>query len=172
MFLPCISYPREDGRAASTAIYTTNSAAQPGHASRRFLGSRESVGPVIESRRVGPAFEFDFLLPNETQITHLFLHSSHVFVNTGLTSTTGVPSIASSGATRNFNPSISSTFTRCNPNGFGRSGDRVANTPISGLFLSAPGCTFITLRRPSCSQVIKIISSPVAIPSTHFANFR
>ena len=50
---------------------------------------------------------------------------------TGLTSTTGVPSMASIGPIRNRVPEISRTVTRCSPNGFGRCGDRVVNTPAS-----------------------------------------
>jgi len=54
--------------------------------------------------------------------------------NTGFMSTTGVPSTASRGLTRRRVVSaISNTRTRCNPMGFGRSGDRVAKTPVKGL---------------------------------------
>ncbi len=52
--------------------------------------------------------------------------------STGLMSTTGVPSMASIGATRNRCSATSNTVTRCSPTGLGRSGDRVANTPVSG----------------------------------------
>ena len=48
------------------------------------------------------------------------------------TSTTGVPSIASSGPTRRLVPSIDRIVTRCRPSGFGRCGERVAKTPVSG----------------------------------------
>jgi hypothetical protein len=59
----------------------------------------------------------------------------------GLISMTGVPSIASIGPTLNRSPEISNTFTRCSPTGLGRSGERVAKTPVSGAFGSDPGCT-------------------------------
>ena len=85
-------------------------------------------------------------------------------------STTGVPSIASSGPTRNRKPSLSKILTRCRPIGLGLSGDRVPNTPVNGLFMSLPGCTFITVRRARCSHVSKITSSPTATRSKHFAN--
>jgi hypothetical protein len=53
--------------------------------------------------------------------------------NTGLMSTTGVPSSASRGSTRKRTDSaISNTRTRCSPMGFGRSGERVAKTPFRG----------------------------------------
>jgi hypothetical protein len=62
-------------------------------------------------------------------------------------STTGVPSIASSGPTFNSRPTISSTVTGCEPSGFGRSGDRVAKTPVSGALVSPRGCVFRTSRK-------------------------
>src|SRR5712671_4069961 len=74
-------------------------------------------------------------------------HPSADRESTGLISTTGVPSIASNGPTLISRPEISSTRTRCNPSGFGRSGDRVAKTPHS-TFLFPRGCTFKTSRRP------------------------
>ena len=40
----------------------------------------------------------------------------------------------------------SRSVTRCSPTGFGRSGDRVANTPVSGLRGSLRGCTSSTWR--------------------------
>src|SRR5258705_7195032 len=62
--------------------------------------------------------------------------------STGLRSTTGVPSIASIGPTLTLVPAISRTVTRCRPNGLGRSGDRVAKTPVRGLAWSLRGCVF------------------------------
>lgn len=50
----------------------------------------------------------------------------------GLMSTTGVPSTASIGPIRRRFPAIRFTVTGWRPSGFGRSGDRVANTPVSG----------------------------------------
>src|SRR6267154_1333169 len=82
--------------------------------------------------------------PTKAQAT---THQSADRESTGLISTTGVPSIASSGPTLISRPEISSTFTRCSPSGFGRSGDRVAKTPHS-TFLFPRGCTFKTSRRP------------------------
>ena len=52
--------------------------------------------------------------------------------NAILTSITGVPSIASRPATRKVRGPASSTVTVCRPMGFGRSGERVAKTPVMG----------------------------------------
>ena len=57
-------------------------------------------------------------------------------------SATGVPSIASIGPTLIRFPTISRTVTRCNPNGFGLSGDRVEKTPASGELRSLRGMDF------------------------------
>ena len=57
----------------------------------------------------------------------------------GLTSSTGVPSTASRSRTRTALPSTATTSTRWRPIGFGRSGERVANTPISGRSVSPRG---------------------------------
>src|SRR5262249_13195360 len=55
-----------------------------------------------------------------------------------LRSMIGVPSIASSASTRTVvAPSSPVTVTRCTPIGFGRSGERVRKTPVSGM-LSSP----------------------------------
>src|SRR5712675_1499242 len=92
-------------------------------------------------------------------------HPSANRESTGLISTTGVPSIASSGPTLISRPEISSTFTRCSPSGFGRSGERVAKTTHS-TFLFPRGCTFKTSRRPWCSHVSTTISVLTSIPSS------
>jgi hypothetical protein len=85
--------------------------------------------------------------------------------STGLISTTGVPSITSIGPIRNrFLPTFR-TVTRCSPSGFGRSGDRVANTPASARCESERGWTWRTSRRPWCSQVTTKSSSPLQILS-------
>ena len=80
--------------------------------------------------------------------------------STGLTSTTGVPSIASSGRTRIRRSSTSTTSTRCRPIGFGRSGERVLKTPRSGTLGSSRGWTAWMSRSASCSQVRTRRSSP------------
>jgi hypothetical protein len=49
-------------------------------------------------------------------------YASAPWASTGLTSMTGVPSMASIGPIRNRIPQISRTVTRCSPNGFGRCG--------------------------------------------------
>ena len=55
-------------------------------------------------------------------------------------SITGVPSIASRPRTVSQRSSWTSrTSTRCSPIGFGRSAERVANTPVSGLPGVVPG---------------------------------
>jgi hypothetical protein len=79
-------------------------------------------------------------------------------------SITGVPSIASNGPILSRFPAISRTVTRCNPIGLGRSGDRVANTPVKGWLLSERGCVFKMLRWLLCNHVSKIISSPAVMP--------
>ncbi len=84
-------------------------------------------------------------------------------------STTGVPSIASIGPTRNRVLTILLMVTGCRPIGFGRSGDRVAKTPQRRFCGSDRGWTFIVSRRASCSHVITIISSPAFRPSRHSA---
>ena len=73
-------------------------------------------------------------------------YASAQSTRTGLTSTTGVPSMASIGPIPNRVPEISRTVTRCSPNGFGRCGDRVVNIPASGISGSPRGCTLSTSR--------------------------
>ena len=75
-------------------------------------------------------------------------------------SITGVPSMASIGPMRSRFPCIARTTTGCRPSGFGLSGDRVANTPVSRRRGSDRGCTCRTLRRARCSQVTMMSSSP------------
>ena len=58
---------------------------------------------------------------------------------TGLTSTIGVPSSASRFRTSTLMPSIAEISTLCNPTGFGRSAERVLNTPRSGFAGSSRG---------------------------------
>jgi len=48
----------------------------------------------------------------------------------------------------------------------GRSGDRVANTPVSGRLGSDRGWTFRVSRRARCNQVRTMTSSPTANPSS------
>jgi hypothetical protein len=79
-------------------------------------------------------------------------------------STTGVPSIASSGPTFSLRPAISRTVTRCNPEGFGLSGDMVPKTPVSGRLFTSLGCSVKRSRRASCNQVTTMISWPTSIP--------
>lgn len=62
-----------------------------------------------------------------------------------MTSTPGVPSMASIGPIRNRVPEISRTVTRWSPNGFGRSGEHVANTPASGFPGSPRGCEHVAI---------------------------
>ena len=81
-------------------------------------------------------------------------------------STTGVPSIASIGPIRMRFPAILRIVTGWRPSGFGRSGDRVANTPVRGRFGSERGCTFNTSRFDRCSQVMTMIWSPTRSPSS------
>ena len=70
--------------------------------------------------------------------------------------------MASIGPIRSRRPLIERTVTGCRPSGFGRSGDRVANTPVSGFRGSDRGRTFKTSRRPWCSHVITMTLSPAA----------
>jgi len=83
--------------------------------------------------------------------------------DTGLMSTTGVPSIASIGPTYRRPGFIFKTFTRWSPSGLGRCGDRVENTPVTGRDRSFRGWTLITSLSARCSQVITMISSPTCI---------
>src|SRR5262249_30248165 len=55
---------------------------------------------------------------------------------TGLTSTTGVPSIASRASTSIRSPSRAMMLARCRPMGFGRLGEQVLNTPVRGWLMS------------------------------------
>jgi hypothetical protein len=73
---------------------------------------------------------------------------------------TGVPSIASSGPTRIRCFSTASTRTRWSPTGFGRSGERVEKTPVSGREGSLRGWTSRTDRSASWNQVRTRSSSP------------
>jgi PPOX class probable F420-dependent enzyme len=81
-------------------------------------------------------------------------------LRTGFTSTMGVPSRASRFRTRILVPSIETISTRCSPMGFGRSGERVLNTPCSGFAGSSRGCTLSTSRRARSSQVNTMMSVP------------
>jgi hypothetical protein len=78
----------------------------------------------------------------------------------GLRCTIGVSFKASRCRTWIRRPSIAAMTTSCRPIGFGRSGDRVLNTPFCGLDVSPLGCTDSTSRRARSSQVIRTISSP------------
>jgi len=53
------------------------------------------------------------------------------------------------------------TSTSCNPIGFGRSAERVLNTPCLGLAMSSRGCTRNTSRRARSSHVRTMTWSPV-----------
>jgi hypothetical protein len=67
-------------------------------------------------------------------------HPSHDSSITAFRSRIGVPSIAASARTCNrVGDPIAVTVTRCRPIGFGRSGERVANTPVNGVFGSPLG---------------------------------
>jgi hypothetical protein len=79
---------------------------------------------------------------------------------TGLMSTSGVPSTASSGCTRSRQSSTARTETRCSPSGFGRAEERVLNTPRSGPPGSSPGTVESSSRRARCSQVRTSSSAP------------
>ena len=57
----------------------------------------------------------------------------------GFTSTTGVPSIASRASTSIRSPSRATMRARCRPMGFGRLGEQVLNTPVSGWLMSSSG---------------------------------
>ena len=85
-------------------------------------------------------------------------------------SATGVPSIASIGAIPIRLPTILRTVTRCNPSGFGRSGDRVEKTPVIGELSSPRGCTFSVSRPASCNQVTIMISCPTTMPCSPSTN--
>src|SRR6266511_5823369 len=50
--------------------------------------------------------------------------------------------------------------TRWRPMGLGRSEERVANTPVNGVFGSPRGCVCKTLRTARCSHVRRIKSCP------------
>ncbi len=78
-------------------------------------------------------------------------HSSRDSSITILRSTIGVPSIASSAPTRNVvGPSNPVTVTRWTPIGFGRSGERVLKTPVSGMRSSPVGWVWRTRRSARC----------------------
>src|SRR5215468_11291917 len=57
----------------------------------------------------------------------------------GLTSTTGVPSIASKASTSTPSPSRATMRARCRPMGLGRLGEQVLNTPVNGWLRSPWG---------------------------------
>ena len=57
---------------------------------------------------------------------------------------------------------MAAMVTRCSPIGFGRSWDRVLNTPVSGFRGSSRGWTASTSRRAWCSQVSTKTSAPTA----------
>jgi hypothetical protein len=92
-------------------------------------------------------------------------YRSSIAPRTGLRSTIGVPSIASSPLTCTRTPSMPRTRTRCRPIGLGRLDARVPKTPCSGRFRSPRGWTLNTLRSASCNQLSMMISSPTAMPS-------
>jgi len=68
--------------------------------------------------------------------------------STGLMSRTGVPSIASKLRTVSDPFATDSIVTACRPIGFGRSGDRVEKTPVSGRLKSPRGWTVSVVRSP------------------------
>ena len=78
-------------------------------------------------------------------------------------SITGVPSIASSASHEQPRPLDLPILARCNPSGLGRSGERVAKTPVSGRFGRFRGRTCVTLRSAWWNHVIRITSSPAAM---------
>jgi hypothetical protein len=80
-------------------------------------------------------------------VTAIATRLAHPYRSAGLMSTTSVPSIASMGPMRMRRPSMARTVTGWRPSGFGRSGDRVANTPVSRRRLSPRGRTRRTFRR-------------------------
>src|SRR5215207_11394723 len=84
---------------------------------------------------------------------------------TGFRSRIGVPSTASRCRTLTRSPSIDRTSTSCRPIGFGRSAERVLNTPRSGLRGSSRGCTRRTSRRARSSQVRTMTRAPGTTPS-------
>src|SRR5262249_37048041 len=90
----------------------------------------------------------------------LVVHGPSVTAITGLTSRTGVPSTASSGRTRTLAPSTARTSTSWSPIGFGRSEERVVNTPRSGIERSSRGCTRSTSRSARWSHVRTTTRSP------------
>ena len=73
--------------------------------------------------------------------------------STGFRSRIGVRSIASRSRTRIRVPCMTRICTRWRPIGFGRSADRVLNTPVSGLAGLSLGCTTSTSRRARSSHV-------------------
>ena len=82
--------------------------------------------------------------------------------STGLRSTTGVPSTASSGPTRSRRPSTSSTVTRCSPIGFGRVVSGVLDPPVRA-WSGRPAGGWRARPRDLCSHVRTRSSSPAAM---------
>ena len=114
-----------------------------------FAGDADDITRAIEL--LG-----DWLAASTDALTHL----SSDEPSTGLTSMIGVPSKASSCPTVIRSPSTASTRTRCSPIGFGRSGERVVNTPSCGRVRSLRGCTTRVSRSARCSQVRTRSSMP------------
>jgi hypothetical protein len=85
-------------------------------------------------------------------------------------SMTGVPSIVSIGPIRRRLPTFRFTVTGWMPIGLGRSGERVAKTPMSGRDGFFRGRTSSTSRRPWCSHDRTINRSPTAIPASALVN--
>ena len=88
-------------------------------------------------------------------------------LSTGFISRSGVPSSASSGATRRrpLSLSILRIFTLWRPIGFGREGDRVANTPFKGASSFPRGCAKSLSLSAKCSHVKSRTSRPASRPS-------
>ena len=88
-------------------------------------------------------------------------HPSEPERRTGFTSRTGVPSMASSGPTWTRRPSTARISTRCSPIGFGRSAERVLNTPVSRIRRVVTG-THAPARRagPGRARSARSTSSP------------
>jgi hypothetical protein len=76
----------------------------------------------------------------------------------------GVPCNASRARTWTLSPAIESTSTSWSPIGFGRSADRVLNTPCLGVVTSSRGWTRSTSRCARCSHVRTMTRAPGRTP--------
>ena len=84
----------------------------------------------------------------------------------GLMSSHRRPSIASRALTSIRSPSRATMRARCRPMGFGRLGEQVPNTPVSGWLMSSSGCVLSSSRAVAGEAGTATIATARAAPAS------